>query len=69
MSIEKNAFTAFVAPAIGVALANMMFFSPLRAVLSVRRTQDLGVLNPLPFLAISVNTAAWLVYSSVTRDW
>ena len=61
--------TSYVAPALGMLLANTMFFSPLLAVLRVRRNENLGDLNPLPFPVILGNCCSWLVYSFLTHDW
>eukprot|EP00798_Chlamydomonas_sp_ICE-L_P020282 gene20282-27040_t len=44
-----------VAPVIGNLIGIAMFFSPVKAVLEVRRTGDMWDLNPLPFVAIIVN--------------
>lgn len=59
----------YVAPVVGVVVANVMFSSPLAAVLHVRRTQELGDLNPLPYPVIFVNCISWLVYALLTNDW
>lgn len=57
-----------VAPALGTLVAWALFVSPLKAVLAVRQTKTLGALNPLPYVAMWANCAAWLVYSFLTRD-
>eukprot|EP01025_Chloroclados_australasicus_P044895 TRINITY_DN4892_c0_g1_i6.p3 TRINITY_DN4892_c0_g1~~TRINITY_DN4892_c0_g1_i6.p3 ORF type:complete len:129 (-),score=5.04 TRINITY_DN4892_c0_g1_i6:201-587(-) len=61
-------FAELVAPSLGAILANIMFASPLSAVLHVRRTQQLGDLNPLPFPVITANCVGWLIYSVTTQN-
>ena len=56
------------APAAGVALANIMFLSPVKAVVDARKCGRLNDLNAVPFVAIVGNTVAWLGYSFATRD-
>ena len=56
------------APAAGVALANLMFLSPVKAVVDARKCGRLNDLNAVPFVAIVGNTVAWLGYSFATRD-
>ena len=58
-----------VAPALGTVIANVMFLSPLVAVLGHRRIGSLGELNPLPFPLIFANCLGWLAYSFVLRDY
>ncbi|CAG9467777.1 unnamed protein product [Pedinophyceae sp. YPF-701] len=67
--LEDNVFFKYVAPSMGATLAAIMFLSPLKAVLRVRREASLGDLNPLPFAAIVFNCSAWIGYSIVQRDW
>jgi hypothetical protein len=38
-----------IAPVLGCVLGNIMWFSPLPAVLAARRNKFLGALNPYPF--------------------
>eukprot|EP00873_Tetraselmis_striata_P042553 jgi/Tetstr1/462817/TSEL_007767.t1 len=59
----------YVAPVIGVVVANAMFSSPLAAVLRVRKSRALGELNPLPYPVIFCNCICWLVYAMLTNDW
>ena len=54
------------APAAGVALANLMFLSPVKAVVDARKCGRLNDLNAVPFVARG-NTVAWLGYSFMTR--
>eukprot|EP00959_Pyramimonas_sp_CCMP1952_P011372 238695-Pyramimonas_sp.AAC.1 len=59
----------WVAPAVGMVLANIMFFSPLSVVLKKRKLgEPLGDLNPLPYPVIFANCINWVLYSLVTRD-
>ena len=46
------------APAAGVALANLMFLSPVKAVVDARKCGRLNDLNAVPFVAIVGNTVA-----------
>lgn len=61
--------TKWVAPLFGVVIANLMFATPMRAVLQAKRDGDLGSLNPVPWPAITGNCMAWIGYSYYKRDW
>lgn len=60
---------AYVAPALGTVLANVMFSSPMPAVIGARKEGALGPLNPVPFPIIMANTLAWLVFAVTLQDW
>jgi solute carrier family 50 (sugar transporter) len=57
-------------PALGVLVANALFFSPLKPVLQARsgRGSFSSAAPPLVFAAMSANCSAWLVYSFLKRD-
>ena len=61
--------SAIVAPTLGTIFCFGMWLSPLRAVLEVRRTKQLGALNPLPFGITVVNCIAWVMYACQKRDF
>ena len=60
--------SAVVAPVLGTLFCFGMWLSPLRAVLEVRRTKKMGVLNPLPFGITVINCIAWVTYGCMKRD-
>ena len=61
MADAKEAVLGYVAPALGTVLANVMFSSPMRAVIRARASGDTGPLNPVPYPVIMANTLAWQV--------
>eukprot|EP01025_Chloroclados_australasicus_P037509 TRINITY_DN3829_c1_g1_i1.p2 TRINITY_DN3829_c1_g1~~TRINITY_DN3829_c1_g1_i1.p2 ORF type:complete len:269 (+),score=11.79 TRINITY_DN3829_c1_g1_i1:65-808(+) len=61
-------FTNLIAPTLAATLANVMFSSPLSAVLQVRHSHQLREINPLPYPVITANCVGWLIYSAVTQD-
>ena len=67
-SSTRDLILTRVAPAVGVAIANVMFLSPMPAVLAARASGSLGDLNPVPFVSIFGNCMAWLGYSMTTQD-
>ena len=69
MSSAGDIVTKWVAPLFGVIIANLMFATPMRAVLQAKRDGDLGSLNPVPWPAITGNCMAWIGYSYYKRDW
>ncbi|WZN61872.1 bidirectional sugar transporter SWEET [Chloropicon roscoffensis] len=69
MSSAGVIVTKWVAPLFGVIIANLMFATPMRAVLQAKRDGDLGSLNPVPWPAITGNCMAWIGYSYYKRDW
>ena len=65
----SNVGTAIVAPTLGTIFCFGMFASPLMAVLQVRKTKTLGVLNPIPFGVTVFNCIGWLMYGCQKRDF
>lgn len=61
-------FTTIICPLFGMILANIMWFSPFKAMQKVRQTRDLGVMNPIPFTAIIANCIGWIAYGYFTKD-
>lgn len=59
----------YVVPAFGVAIANIMNFSPTHAVLDAQRTRSLGDLDPLPYTFILANCLAKVGYSFAVKNW
>ena len=58
-----------VFPIIGCILSNIVYLSPLRAILRAQTTKTLGSLNPLPYALIFGNSLVWTMYSFVTRNY
>lgn len=56
-------------PALGLLLANIMYASPLQAVLTARKEETLGELNPVPWVLIVLNTFAWTMYGCLRKDY
>lgn len=52
----------YVVPIIGVLIANFLFMSPLKTILRVDSTQQLGDLNPLPYPLMVFHCAGWVIY-------
>jgi solute carrier family 50 protein (sugar transporter) len=55
-------------PGLGCVVALTMFASPLQAVLLARKQNNLGDLNPIPFVAIIANCICWIVYGCINTD-
>eukprot|EP00877_Chromochloris_zofingiensis_P005579 jgi/Chrzof1/15021/Cz09g24080.t1 len=66
---DNDVLLKHVAPALGCVVAFMLFASPVKAVLQVRRQRALGALNPLPMVAMWANCVGWVVYSFINRDY
>eukprot|EP01041_Mallomonas_annulata_P000124 gene124-188_t len=56
-------------PALGMVIANVMFATPLMAVLEARKKQDLSALNPLPWCIIAINCFGWSMYGCLMGDY
>jgi len=69
MTDAGTIITKWVAPTFGVIIANVMFATPMRAVLKARKEGTLSSLNPVPWPAITGNCAAWIGYSYFKKDW
>lgn len=63
-----NVFTDHVVPTCGNLLALVMLLSPFPAVLRIRRTGDLGDMNPLPYPMTCINSVAWVAYGMAGRN-
>jgi solute carrier family 50 (sugar transporter) len=57
------------APALGTVICNVMWLSPMSAILAARRKRDLETLNPIPFAVTVCNCVAWTMYSCMRRDY
>ena len=57
--------TELLAPTLGDVLAFGMWVASYPAVAEVKRTGNLGTLNPLPWAGIVLNCSGWLLYSYV----
>lgn len=55
-------------PSLGVIIGTLMFLSPLKAVLDMRRNGRIGDLNPIPFPIVVANCIAWVGYGIVNKD-
>jgi len=56
-------------PLLGLVIANIMFSSPLKAVLHARKMKDLGSLNPIPWSIILLNCFGWSFYGCLRKDY
>jgi solute carrier family 50 (sugar transporter) len=61
--------THALAPSIGLVIVNIMWLSPMSAMLQARRALELGNLNPIPFLVTTFNCIGWIIYSMQKRDF
>jgi solute carrier family 50 protein (sugar transporter) len=59
----------FLCPLLGVILANIMWLSSLKSVLSCRRSRTLGKVNPLPYAIIVHNCIGWVAYGILKLDY
>ncbi|KAK9841134.1 hypothetical protein WJX74_000479 [Apatococcus lobatus] len=58
-----------VAPTVGTIVSIVMYGTPVSAALNVKRTGQLGGLNPVPFAAMVAVTAGWVAYASVKENY
>jgi solute carrier family 50 protein (sugar transporter) len=58
-----------VCPTLGVVIANMMFLSPWKLVMTARRNRHLGNINPIPFAIMFVSSLGYIVYGSVLSNY
>jgi solute carrier family 50 protein (sugar transporter) len=61
--------TNVICPTVGMTIGNLMWLSPLPAVLEVRLTRNIGSLNPYPFVLMIFNCIGWLIYAALTKDF
>ena len=65
----SSVVTNLVCPLIGTLICNVMWLSPLPAVLEARRQHSMGALNPLPFGVTVLNCIGWTGYGIMRRDY
>ena len=65
----SSVVTSLVCPLIGTLICNIMWLSPLPAVLEARRRHSLGALNPLPYGVTVLNCIGWTGYGIMRRDY
>lgn len=63
-----ESYLALLAPSIGAMLSNLLFLSPMPAVMRVRRESVLGSVNPLPYIVMLANNICWCSYGSMIQD-
>jgi solute carrier family 50 protein (sugar transporter) len=66
---NMDALTLFVAPAVGSALAQLMFLSPMPEIQRRKAAKELGELNPLPYPFAAANCAAWMMYGAICGNF
>lgn len=67
--VSTTVLTNIVCPVIGTFICNVMWLSPIYAVLEARQHHKLGDINPLPFGVIVVNCMGWVGYSVIRQDY
>jgi solute carrier family 50 protein (sugar transporter) len=65
---DASVLATVAAPALGAALANIMFLAHMPAVRAAIRTQKLGKINPDPFKMIIGCALCWTLFGFVTND-
>jgi len=58
-----------IAPVLGTILADLIWFVSIGVIIDARKKQNLGDLNPLPFVAGMANCISWTVYSALIQDY
>ena len=58
----EELFLKYVLPSIGLVLSGAMFASSLPAIIRADKTQDLGALNPFPYVTMVFSCVVWVVY-------
>jgi solute carrier family 50 (sugar transporter) len=66
--IMTNWATEILCPLLGLIINNIMWFSPMRAVLDVRKSKQLGDFNPIPFAFTVLNCTGWIIYGLMLND-
>ncbi|KAL6754877.1 hypothetical protein V8C86DRAFT_2689310 [Haematococcus lacustris] len=64
----SNAFLTVVCPLMGNLLGVIMLLSSIPNVLLLRRTRQMGDINPLPYPFTALNCLGWVVYGLVMKD-
>jgi aspartokinase/homoserine dehydrogenase 1 len=65
---SMSALAQRVCPSLGVLLSNLLYASPLPAVRTCVKNNELGTFNPVPSLLMMISTVAWLGYGFSVQD-
>ena len=68
LSPEAIAAAETIVPKIGILTSTALYFAPAAAVLAAVRNDDMGDLNPIPLIMMSVASISWLAYGLSARD-
>lgn len=69
MGDTRDALTLWFAPALGSALAQVMFLSPFPEIERCKTKRSLGHLNALPYPFVAANCAAWMIYGGISGNY
>lgn len=64
----KDIILKLVCPILGLCITTVMWSSPMKVILEIRRTRNLGTTNPLPFVVTILNCIGWVIYSCLRKD-
>ena len=69
MGDTRDALSLWFAPALGSALAQVMFLSPFPEIERCKTKRSLGHLNALPYPFVAANCAAWMIYGGISGNY
>ena len=69
MTDPKEIILEYFSPAMGVILANIMFFAPVKDLRKAVRNSSIGDLNPTPWAFMLGNCFGWVVYGVLLQNY
>ncbi len=64
----KDIILKLVCPILGLCITTVMWSSPMKVILQIRNSRELGDTNPLPFVVTILNCIGWVIYSCLRKD-
>lgn len=64
----SNIGVTVICPLLGTIICNVMWIAPMRAILTMRKNESIGDLNPIPWCITIVNCIGWSTYGLLRRD-
>ena len=68
LSPEAVLLAETVAPKLGIITSTALYFAPIGAVVNAIRSNDIGELNPIPLVLMSIVSSLWLAYGITSGD-
>jgi len=67
--MANNWSITILSPLIGLIISNIMWSTPMKHILLTRKDNDIGSMNPVPFVITVFSCIGWTIYGCVKHDY